>query len=189
MSSSYADAVANAFKTAQAWKFSAFTLGAVSLVLAYFLVQAAATAPVILVPYGLATAGQKMTVSAGDPGKTSPAYFMEVGLADLSMILNVTPDTVKSQYERFLTRLTPGLYGKEQATLMGQAQNMRAQGLTQAFYPEKISVDSGKSTVSIEGFVVRYLGGQETSRSRLVYVLTYQDTHGYLLISDLRLQN
>jgi hypothetical protein len=154
--------------------------------LGFFLIQASRNTPVVLIPYGVATASSKMTVSGNQPGATSPAYFTEIAMADLSMILDVTPNDVTTQYQRFLTRLTPELYGRENTSLMGQAQNLQTQGITQSFYPLRISVDPQKAQVTVSGEQVQYLGGSETSRSNISYVVTYQETHGYLLISDLR---
>lgn len=189
MSDKYADSVANAISTAQAWKYASFLLGAVSLALAFFLIQASRNTPVVLIPYGVATSSSKMVVSGNQPGATSPAYYSEIAMADLSMILDVTPDDVKTQYQRFLTRLTPDLYGRQNAALMGEAQNLRSQGITQSFYPLRIVVDPQKAQVTVSGEQVQYLGGTETSRSNISYVVTYQETHGYLLISDLRQQS
>lgn len=186
MSEKYADAVSNAFNTAQAWKYASFLLGAVSLVLAFFLIEASRNTPVVLIPYGAATSTSKLVVSGNQPGATSPEYYSEIAMADLSMILDVTPNDITQQYQRFLTRLTPDLYGRQNASLMGQATNLQNQGITQSFYPLRISVDPQKEQVTVSGEQVQYLGGSETSRSNISYVVTYQETHGYLLISDLR---
>lgn len=182
----YLDVVANAFKTAQAWKAACFFLGAVSLLLAYALVSSARNTPVVLVPYELATSGERMKVTTnGEIKGTSSEYLANVALGDLSLILNYTPDNVITQHKRFLNRVTDELYAQQRETLLGLAAELKKQGITQSFYPSEVRVTPEGTRVLIVGTQVRYMAGKEMQRVQLRYQISYTVYKGFMHVADL----
>ena len=183
----YLDVVANAFSTAQAWRLSAMVLAGVVAFLSYALVYQARNTPVILVPYDLAVSNKTMQVSTnGELRGTSYEYMANTGLSDLTLILDFMPDNVISQHQRFLNRVTEELYGQQRENLLAQADEFKRKAITQSFYPSGIKVSGDSTKVEISGTQIRWMGGKETLRTNVVYILTYQVFKGYLHVSDLR---
>ena len=183
----YLDVVANAFSTAQAWRMSAMVLAGVVAFLAYALVYQARNTPVILIPHDLATSSKTMEVSTnGEIRGTSFEYMANTGLSDLTLILNFTPDNVVSQHQRFLNRVTEDLYGLQREPLLAQAADFKRKAMTQSFYPDDIKVSGDSTRVEISGTQIRWMGGKETLRSKISYVLTYKVFKGYMHVADLR---
>lgn len=182
----YLDLVANAFKTAQAWRFASFTLAAVVVMLTYFVIYQARNTPVVLVPFDLAASTERMKVSVnGELRDTSAEYLSNVALSDITLILNFTPDNVVSQYQRFLNRVTEEVYGNQNAKLLSDADNYKKRGITQTFFPASIKVRAETSQVEINGTQLQWVGGKESVRSTVTYVITYSVTKQFLHVADL----
>ncbi len=183
----YLDVVANAFKAQQAWRFASYTLAGVVALLAYFLVYQARNTPVILVPYDLAANTERVKVSVnGELRGTSYEYMANMGLSDLTLILNFTPDNVISQHQRFLNRVTEDLHGSQNINLLAQAQDFKTRAITQSFYPSSIKVSPDSTSVEISGTQLRWVGGKESVRSSVTYIVTYSVFKSFLHVSDLR---
>ncbi len=183
----YLEVVANAFKTAQAWRMATFVLSGVVAVLAFSLVSQARNTPVVLVPYDLAANGKNMTVTTnGEIRGTSVEYMANIGLADLALILNFTPDNVISQTQRFLNRTTEALYGNQREALLAQAAEFKSRNISQSFYPADVKLSADGSRVEIVGTQIRWMGGKETLRSKVTYILSYKVFKGCLHVADLR---
>lgn len=186
-SSKYLDVVANAFSAMQAWRTAALLLSAVIAFLVYALVYQARNTPVVLVPFELATSNKSMKVAVnGEIKGTSFEYMANTAMSDLSLILNFTPDNVISQHQRFLNRVTEELYGQQRENLLAQADEYKRRAMTQSFYPSGVQVSSDSTRVEVSGTQIRWMGGKETLRSKVTYVLTYQVYKGYAHVSDLR---
>lgn len=186
-SAQYLDVVANAFKAAQAWRFASFVLAGVIAMLAFFMVHQSRNTPVVLVPYELASSGEKMTVPVnGELRGTSFEYMANMALSDLSLILNFTPDNVISQHQRFLNRVTEELYGTQNSALLAQAQEYKGRALTQSFYPTSVKVSPDSTQVEVSGTQLRWVGGKESVRSSVTYVVTYSVYKRFMHVSDLR---
>lgn len=183
----YLEVVANAFKAAQAWKAATFALGVVCAILAFALVQSARNASVVLLPYELATMDKQMRLPLnGEIKGTSSEYVANIALADLSLILNFTPENVITQHQRFLNRLTDSLHGTQREPLLAQADEMKRRNVTQAFFPSEVKVSPDATTAQVSGTQIRYTGGKETMRQNITYVISYKVYKGYMHVSDLR---
>lgn len=183
----YLDAIANAFSAAKAWRTASFLLGGVALFLAYMLVYQARNTPVVLVPFELASSNAKMTVPTnGELRGTSFEYMANTALSDLHLILDFTPDNVISQTTRFLNRATEDLYGQQSEVLLAQAAEYKKSAMTQSFHPDNVRVSSDSTKVEVSGTQIRWIGGKETMRTPITYVLTYRVYKGYLHVADLR---
>ncbi len=185
--SRYLDVVANAFSAMQAWRMASFLMAGVIAFLVYALVYQARNTPVVLVPFELAAQGKQARVATnGEIRGTSFEYMANMALSDLTLILNFTPDNVVSQHQRFLNRVTEDLYGAQRETLLAQADEFKRRNLTQSFYPDDLKVSADSSKVEVSGTQIRWMGGKETLRSRVTYILTYKVFKGYMHVSDLR---
>lgn len=185
--SQYLDSIANAFKTAQAWKTAALFLGAAVVMLVVALIHQQRNTPVVLVPYDLAAGGKQVTVTTnGEIRGTSFEYMANTAMADAGLILNFVPDNVVTSTTRFLNRLTHDLYGQQRETLLAQAEDFKRRSVTQSFYPAEVKVSTDGTVVELSGTQIRWVGGKETLRTKLTYIITYKVYKGYLHVADLR---
>lgn len=185
-SPNYLSATANANRATQAWRYASFLLGAMAIAFAYLFVTQVRNSPVVLVPFELATSKGNMAVMVnGEMRGTNAEYLANLGLSDLTLILNFTPDNVISQHQRFLNRLTEDLYGQQRETLLAQAEDFRRRAITQAFYTSNIKVSADSTKVEITGTQIRWIGGKD-NRTSVTYVLTYKSFKGFMHVSDLR---
>ncbi|MCC5609603.1 type IV conjugative transfer system protein TraE [Nostoc sp. CHAB 5834] len=183
----YLDVVANSYRTGQAWRATTFLLAGVVGFLAFMLVYQVRNTPVVLVPFDLASSSKTVTVSTnGELRGTSYEYMANTALSDLSLILNFTPENVISQHQRFLNRTTEELNGQQRETLLAQADEYKRRNLTQSFFPTNVKVSSDSTSVEVYGTQIRWVGGKETLRTPINYVLTYRVFKGYMHVSDLR---
>jgi len=187
MQSKYTDILANAFSEVRAWKLTTLTLGSVCVVLVIALIVAAQSAPVVLVPYGVAAEQSRLKVApGGDFAGTSPDYLAQVALGDLALILNWQPDNVELQFQRFLNRATSELYARENVRLIDEAKQHRAQGDSQSFYPETTQVDLKQGRVLVDGFLVRWTGDKEALRVKQRVIVSYRTQKGFLHVANVQ---
>lgn len=184
----YTDLIANAFQTVRAWQTATFVVGAVAVSLAVGLVYVAQNAPTVLVPYDFAANNARMVVTTnGEIRGTSNEYLANTAASDIGLITNFTPDTVVTQYERFLNRTTESLYGSQAASLRVEAKKLKAESTTQAFFPsDKTRVLSSGSQVEVGGTLIRWIGDREILRQPMTYVVTYTSFRGYFHVADIR---
>ena len=183
----YLEVVANAFQAVRAWKLATFTLAGLVVILTFALIHSARNASVILVPFELATSGKEMRIPLnGEIRGTSSEYVANMALSDLSLILNFTPDSVLTQHQRFLNRVTEDLYATSQGEMIAQAKDFKAQNVTQSFFPSDVTVSPDGSTAKVTGTQLRSMAGKEVMRSTLTYIVTYKVFKGYMHVADLR---
>lgn len=183
----FLDQAANANKATSAWKFAAFTMAGLSAFLTVALIYQARNAPTVLVPYGFATAVEVSKVTTnGDINGTSVGYISSLAIADLNLILNMTPDDSIVQTKRFLARVTPELFGAQNENLLAIAEEFRRSATTQAFYPLEAKVSRDGTTVEVSGKQVGYVGGKQVSLNVVTYIVKYTVYKGYFHVADLR---
>lgn len=185
----YTDAVANAFSEAKAWRAASVLLGMVVGILAIALVMQSRATPLTLVPMEFATSSGNITIEpTKDYSASSPDYLAQIALGDLALVLNWTPENVEVQHQRFLNRMTPGLYAEQNIEMMGEAGNFKRTSTTQSFYPGTTRVGSKGSQVVIEGTLVRWTGEKESIRVKAIYTISYAKFRGYAHVASLKIQ-
>jgi type IV conjugative transfer system protein TraE len=184
----YTDLIANAFQTVRAWQAATLVVGAVAVSLAVGLVYMARNTPTILVPFDFAANNQHVKVTTnGEIRGTSNEYLVNTAVGDIALITNFTPDTVITQYERFLNRMSGPLYATQRDTLRVDAKQLRTDATTQAFFPnEKTRVLSGGDKVEVSGTLIRWIGDREILRQQMTYVITYTVFRGFFHVADIR---
>lgn len=175
---SYPDAIANAFKSVQAWKALSMVLLGVMIFETISLMWLAGQRTVILIPQHLSNAKGPVSLSLGAP--FSPDYLTAVAKGDLYPLLNWTPENIDTQYGLFLGRLTPALHDVQRESMLVEAKQHREEALTQSFYITRTYVKD--ATVSVYGVLVRASGGREVYRGQAAYELTYTNAGNSLLL-------
>jgi hypothetical protein len=182
----YIDSIANAFSEARAWRATTLLLGALVVALVALNIYQSANKPTVLVPYEFAANKTPVTVeTTGEIAGTSEEYLTNLALADLALVMNFTPDTVRTAHLRFLNRLTPDLSATQRAELASQAERYRTESRSQSFYPSDTRLVA-KNKVEVTGTVVQWTGDKEVLRAKTTYVVTYVIKQGYFHVADLR---
>lgn len=185
----FLSSVNRAFSEVRAWKTATFVLAAVCCFIAWQLTRVVVNQPMVLVPYDMATAKGNVSVQVnGEIRGTSSEYLANVALSDLALITNFTPDNVLTTYRRFLNRLTEPLYQKQESKLLAQAAEYKSRGVTQSFFPVDVKTTADGKQMVVRGTLVQAIGGKETNRTQMAYVVSYEVYRGYLHLSDLRQQ-
>lgn len=184
----YFDTIANAFSEAKAWRLASMALGASVVFLTGALIFTTQNAPTVLVPFDFATNNMRVKVTTnGEIRGTSNEYLVNLALSDISLISNFTPDTVQTQYERFLNRTTESLFANQGATLRAEAKSLKLDVTTQAFFPnERTKVAEDGTKVEVSGTLIRWIADREILRQSVTYVVTYSVFKGFFHISDIR---
>lgn len=181
------DLITQAFSSVKAWKTVCGVLFAMVVFLLYFNISQIRNTPVVLIPYDLAANSGRMQVSvSGEIKDTNLEYLANVAFADLGLIMNFTPDNVISQHQRFLNRLTESLYGKSREKLLAEADEYKRRAVSQSFYPTSIKMTPDNKRVEVSGTQIRWMGGKETLRTNVTYVMEYESYKGYFHLADLR---
>lgn len=184
----YLDSIANAFNEAKAWRMATMALGAAVVFLTGALVFTAQNVPTVLVPHDFAANNARVKVTTnGEIRGTSQEYLANLALSDVSLVMNFTPETVVTQYERFLNRTSESLYGSQSLALREEAKGLKKDGVTQAFFPDertKVSIDG--NAVEVSGTIIRWMADREVLRQSARYRITYSVYRGYFHIKDLR---
>ena len=180
----YLESVWNLSRAVRAWRAASLILGAALIVSTIALAYQSISAPSYLVPYNFATTDKKVKVKPGE--FVDKDYLTYVAIADLKLILDWTPSTVRTQYARFLKRTSPELFKSQEITLMNEAKAYSSGSISQVFHPNKTSV--AENTVTITGRLYRWEGEIQTIKSDTSYVLTYRENGGIPYVEELNIQ-
>lgn len=176
----YPDLIVNAFQSVQAWRTLALLLMGALLFETVALGWLASQRNVLLIPQHLASNKTPVSLNLGEP--FSPDYLTSVAKGDAWALLNWTPDNIDTQYGQFLARLVPALHDAQREVLLSEAEQHRGEGLTQSFYVTRTYVHD--ATVTLNGILVRSMGGKEVFRGPAGYAFTYANVgNGMLLVS------
>ncbi len=185
----FTEILANAFAEVRAWKLTSLVLAGLCVVLTISLIYESHSMDVVLVPANIAEAQGPIKVAPGGAfTNTSPDYLGQVALGDLGLILDWTPDDVDTQFQRFLNRCTSSLYARESVRLITEARHHRAAGESQSFYPDTTQVNMKTGQVIVDGYLVRWIGDQQTVRVRQRFTVTYRIQNGYLHVADVQIK-
>jgi hypothetical protein len=153
----YAGGVHDALRAASAWRLVAMVLSIVSIVTIGMALRASGTQRTVLVPYGMYSANNQVTV---DGSLRDADYLMLLARADASALLDWQPRTVERQIEAFLSRLTPGAYSRYNLTLRSEAKKYAELNASEVFYPSSVSFTPPNQVV-LTGAILRYIGEQK----------------------------
>lgn len=163
-------------KSANAWKYAAILLGAITIGLCFGLVKVATTQPVALITHDLASGTGKFAVT--DDSTQSAPYLGYIAKADVELFANWTSWTVVNQFQRFLNRLNPELVGQQQVSLTAQAKRLSTTNQTQMVLINDDPKVSNKGVITIEGRLKRYDGEVLVMNDPVIYHLSYSWSHG-----------
>lgn len=174
------DSVKQGVVEAKVWRSAFKFMAVVAFALLAGLLWFVAHPSIVLLPQGVAEATGPMKVTVGKA--TDPQYLTEVALSDLGLLLDWTPDTVTTQYARFLNRVTPALFASKQVSLVAEAQKHQKAAETEAFFPKTTTVQG--LTVSVVGELDQWIASNQVVHQDTTYVVTYQFEGGMLHVAS-----
>jgi type IV conjugative transfer system protein TraE len=124
---------------------------------------------------------KKVFISDSD---ASPEYIKEMADYVTYLATNYTPQTVKARLNEFLAYIDPSVYPKVKEQVEKVAQDVKAYGRTQAFFPKEFEIDKKHKKVIIKGRLLQsYMGKMVTDKPQ-TYVLEYTIRNGEFLVTS-----
>jgi conjugal transfer pilus assembly protein TraE len=138
------------------------------LILSFLIILLSGRERIILMP---PTMKNDMWVSTQT---ASPDYFSRMSLFISELALNLTSDNVDYQQELLLRYVDPSYYVVLKPQLVAQADRIKKDHITTAFFAEPPKVDSKNSEVLIAGDLKSYVGDTPLPTKHVSYRIVYR---------------
>lgn len=112
-----------------------------------------------------------------------------VGLMSENFIysrLNVTPETVSSQYQRLLTYVNAANFSEVMTLLNKEAELIKTKKISSTFVITDMKIDINTLAAEVCGVLQRHVGLRELPPENMVYRLSYTYQMGRLTINSLK---
>ncbi|MCX8514976.1 MAG: TraE/TraK family type IV conjugative transfer system protein [Burkholderiales bacterium] len=107
-------------------------------------------------------------------GEASNEYLESLSRDLLNLSLNVSPETVKKQYEAFLKFVTPSLRSYIIDNLKKSAENIIENDISQSFYIDQMKIVPSKQIVYVSGFLKTYVNNQQVTNVQQIYKIKFK---------------
>jgi conjugal transfer pilus assembly protein TraE len=107
-----------------------------------------------------------------------------MGLFFANLRLNVTPSNAAMQRDILLRYVNPNHYESLKTDLILEAEHLKKEHITTAFYPVDVKVDEKKLLVKIPGDLQSTIGDAQLSPRRVIYQMAFSYHSGRLLINS-----
>ncbi len=116
----------------------------------------------------------------------SGTYLEQFGVFFAELILNKSPASAALQNRIVLRYVDPARYNIFAAKLEKEAQEIKAQGVSYMFFPERTILRKKQLEVVLFGEHITYLGEREIAREPKQYTIKFSFSGGALHLSDLK---
>ena len=120
-----------------------------------------------------------------DSQKASPEYLDQMGVFIATLIGNLSPRNAEYNIEVLLSYIEHERLIEVRDDLKGQAQYIKKNNISQAYYPEKASIDPKTQTASIDGRVVRHIGNIKISEEEMRVIIGFVVRNYKIRIAEL----
>jgi type IV conjugative transfer system protein TraE len=120
-------------------------------------------------------------------GEASNQYLEALGRDVLNLSLNLTPETVRRQYEAFLKFVTPALRGYIIDNLKKSADNIIQNDISQSFYIDQMKILPSKQTLYVSGFLKTYVSNQQVTNIQQIYKIKFKSDDLTVKVEQYRL--
>jgi type IV conjugative transfer system protein TraE len=117
----------------------------------------------------------------------SPEYMEAMGRDLLYLSLNVSPETVKRQYEAFLKFVTPNLRSYIVEDLKKSAENIVTNDISQVFYIDQMKAIIAKQTIYASGYLKTYVNNQQVTNVQQLYKIQFKNEDLTVKVEQYRL--
>ena len=115
--------------------------------------------------------------------KVSPEYLSEMSMFFTNLRLNVTTSSAATQGELLLRFIAPKNYNEIKAELLNEAENLKKNHITTAFFPINVDVDTKKLVARVTGDLQSTVGDSHLPSERVTYKITYTYNGGRLFVA------
>lgn len=167
----YMHTAANLHATGQGWRAATYVVAAVACGLLFMVARLDGAERIVLVPshFSKRATGSVVVERNGE-------YASLLARADVSSLLDWTPQTVGSQFTAFLNRCAPALFSRLHTQMLTDARSYRAYDLSEVFYIRKV-VFIKPATIQLTGWLDRYSGTKQVMHAVLTYSLSYNSSY------------
>ena len=117
--------------------------------------------------------------------QVSPEYLSEMSLFFINLRLNVTASNVASQGELLLRYVAPSNYNAIKTDLLTEAENLKKNHITTAFFPINVDVDTKKLLARVTGDIQSTVGDSRVPSQHVAYQINYTYSNGRLFVASL----
>jgi conjugal transfer pilus assembly protein TraE len=104
----------------------------------------------------------------------SPEYFSRMSLFFSELALNLTADNVDFQQELLLRYVDPSYYAVIKPQLVAQADRIKKEHISTAFFPVDMKVDEKHAEAIVTGDLKSYVGDTALPTKRITYRFSYR---------------
>lgn len=174
----YASDLVSAQAGIAGWRLAAMGLLAADLVLAIVIAGTDTVEKTIIVPPNLE---RPFWVKGSE---MSPEYLEEMARYLSGLAFNATPKSVEGNIEIFLRYVAPEAFGDLRTRMAVQAERVKRDNVSTAFYPVSYQTLVSKRQSVITGDFVTMVGKQVVSTTRRSWRLGYSLESGRLSVSE-----
>jgi len=160
-------------------RFIILVIGLVTLLNTGIMLKALSYQRVVIVPPGL----QDKTTIQGD--KLDEVYVSSFTRYISSLAFSYTPATVRRQFDELLLHYDPGAYPQGKTTFYNLADKVADTQVTQAFYINKVTVNTQTKKIQIEGTQRQYIDDRKVEDGKKDYYIGYTVLNGRFYITSI----
>ena len=157
-------------------KFIILVIGIVTLLNTGIMLKALSYQRVVIVPPGL----QEKTTIQGN--KLDEIYVSTFVRYISSLAFSYTPATARRQFDELLLHFDPTAYPQGKTTFYNLAEKVVDTQVTQAFYINKITVNTETKKIEIEGIKRQYIDDRKVEDGKKNYFIDYTIFNGRFYI-------
>ncbi|MEW8375828.1 MAG: type IV conjugative transfer system protein TraE [Candidatus Thiodiazotropha sp.] len=116
--------------------------------------------------------------------EVSPEYLEEMARYLSTLVMNATPKSIDANIEIFLRYVAPKSYGDIRSRMTVQADRLKRDDVSTAFYPVGYQTQSKQRQTVVTGDFVTMVGKQRISSVRRSWRYDYSFTGGRLWVSQ-----
>lgn len=160
-------------------RFIILVIGLVTLLNTGIMLKALSYQRVVIVPPGL----QDKTTIQGN--SLDEVYVSTFARYISSLAFSYTPATVRRQFDELLLYFDPGAYPQGKTTFYNLAEKVADTQVTQAFYINKITVNTQTKKIKIEGIKRQYIDDRKVDDGKKDYYIGYTMLNGRFCITSI----
>ncbi len=115
----------------------------------------------------------------------SRSYYLEWGHYVVSLLLNVSPESIDYQSEILLRHVAPGSAERMRARLAAAAEKLRRESLTTFFAVSGVEVRQQEGQVAFAGSLTSYVQGRRIGERRAAFAASFKVVRGQLALVEL----
>ena len=161
-------------------KFTVAIIGIVSVVSAILSYSALKYQKIVILP---PVVDKRIMISGNN---VNDDYVRLFSRYTMGLLLNYTPHTFRGQSNELLRLITPEFYNAFNGKLTVMADNIERLLVSSVFYPQKLSINQDKKTVTITGLRQQYSHNSPIEDKQKKYVIRYKIINGRFYIDDIK---